>query len=308
MDNNMQNRIFLKIQEYLKPNPVIVWGSGATIPFGMPSMEDLKGALGITQVGNLEEILSEIGNVVEKETYEKLIYEAINKEDEEFKNRLVKGNDEIRPIQKLVNYFHNTHPRRLNIITTNYDCVLEYILSYHRLPFSDGFSGREFSTFELTNFNIPKHINLYKVHGSLRWHNGRYSYRNPMMDGIFPNDDKYRRASQEPYRTIISNADLAISDASCFLVVGFGFNDEHLTPKIDQAIGQRAKIVIITKKSTSSLNAKLQNAQSYVLIEEGDDSGKTKFSFNDGNQRVVEVLDGSYWRIEEFNEILYGKE
>ena len=309
MDNDRRNKVFSKVQEYLKPSPVIVWGSGATIPFGMPSMDDLKGALGITEAGNLEEILSEIGDTVEKEEYEKLIYEAINKEDEEFKNRLVKGSDEIRPIQKLVNYFYDSHPQQLNIITTNYDCVLEYILSYYGLPFSDGFSGREFSSFDSENFRLSKHINLYKVHGSLRWYNKRYSYRNPMMDGIFPNKDKYQRASQQPYRTLISNSDSAIKEASCFLVVGFGFNDDHLTPNIEEAIGQRSKkIVVITKKATKSLNDKLKLAQNYVLVEEGDKLGETKFSFNEGNQRVVEILGGSYWRIEKFNEILSGKE
>jgi hypothetical protein len=30
------------VQTFLKDPPLIVWGSGATIPFGLPSMEDLN--------------------------------------------------------------------------------------------------------------------------------------------------------------------------------------------------------------------------------------------------------------------------
>ena len=33
---------FCTIQEMLEKPPVIIWGSGATIPFGLPSMQDLN--------------------------------------------------------------------------------------------------------------------------------------------------------------------------------------------------------------------------------------------------------------------------
>ena len=39
--------IYKCLQDYLKDPPLVIWGSGATIGFGLPSMGDLK-----TEIGN----------------------------------------------------------------------------------------------------------------------------------------------------------------------------------------------------------------------------------------------------------------
>ena len=36
---------FKLVQQFLKSCPVIIWGSGATIPYGLPSMNDLQGKI-----------------------------------------------------------------------------------------------------------------------------------------------------------------------------------------------------------------------------------------------------------------------
>ena len=41
-NNSRKTEIFRLIQKFLKKPPVIIWGSGATIPYGLPSMDDLK--------------------------------------------------------------------------------------------------------------------------------------------------------------------------------------------------------------------------------------------------------------------------
>mgnify|MGYP006322241107 CR=1 FL=1 len=38
----VRERVFTVIQNYLKTPPVIIWGSGATVPFGLPSMNTLN--------------------------------------------------------------------------------------------------------------------------------------------------------------------------------------------------------------------------------------------------------------------------
>ena len=40
------NDIFKIIQDYLKEPPLVIWGSGATIGFGLPSMSRLKDEIG----------------------------------------------------------------------------------------------------------------------------------------------------------------------------------------------------------------------------------------------------------------------
>ena len=40
--------LFKHIQDYLVNPPLVIWGSGATIGFGLPSMSDLKIEIGNT--------------------------------------------------------------------------------------------------------------------------------------------------------------------------------------------------------------------------------------------------------------------
>lgn len=303
MNDGKRNELFQKVQRYLKPSPLIIWGSGGTIPFGMPSMEYLKKELEIKKAGNLETILSEVTDKDSISNYKKKIYESINKKDAELRKNIANEVSIIKPLEKLISYFYETHPKIINITTTNYDCVLEYIFSYANFPFSDGFSGREFSQFDPSNFKERNHINLYKVHGSLRWFQERYSYTNTMMDGIFPMKDKYEKSHQEPYRTLIGKSDEAIVKAKCFLAVGFGFNDEHITPKIQTSINMDKKIVVIAKKATKSIKDKLDKANS-IIIEEGDKKDTTQFSFKENGNPKTETLAGNYWKIEQFNQIL----
>ena len=314
-ENKLKNRLFSMVQDYLKPCPLIVWGSGATIPFGMPSMEELKRELNINEKGNLEDILSKVDCDKKRKEYEKKIFEVINSKDEDFRSRLNgKDPDFMKPVknvENLISHFYKAHPCLLNIITTNYDCILEYIFSYFDYSSSDGFTGREFSGFNESRFGNKKHINLYKVHGSLRWSNSLcrddkiyYSHYNNEMNAIFPGKNKYEKAHDEPFRTIIQKSDEAIKEAKCFLVIGFGFNDKHLTPKIDNKISiNNSSFVIVTKKATDSLKKELNKAKKYILIEKGKNTNTSQFSFKEKNKEEKKELQDEYWKIEKFNTI-----
>jgi hypothetical protein len=54
----------------------------------------------------------------------------------------------FKGIKTMISKFTDAHPQVLNIITTNYDRVLEYIMSYNDMPFTDGFNGKTLSIFE----------------------------------------------------------------------------------------------------------------------------------------------------------------
>src|SRR5690554_2969710 len=49
-ENEIKENVFKIIQNFLKKPPLVVWGSGATIPFGLPSM----GVLNETLKENIE--------------------------------------------------------------------------------------------------------------------------------------------------------------------------------------------------------------------------------------------------------------
>jgi hypothetical protein len=287
--------IFTLIQEYLKHCPVIVWGSGATIQYGMPSMSHLKEAIGITEDGNLEEILSKITDEPEIEKFETSIFRIINDADATFRDGITGYSTE--GLESLLSHFYKSHPQLINIITTNYDCVLEYLLERQRIPFSDGYRGRQFSTFSEANFKETEHVNLIKVHGSLRWCNSEYSYSNTSMNAIYPSSNKYRQAHRDPFRTLIHKSDTVISQAKAFLAVGFGFNDEHLTPKLEEAIRKQIPIVAVTKIATENTLEILDAAERYILITESD-AGRTNIRYKTADNHIQETeIEGSYWKI-----------
>ena len=89
---------------------------------------------------------------------------------------------------------------------------------------------------------------------------------NPLI--ISPGKNKYREAYENPYRDLIQKADTLIDNAESFLVIGFGFNDEHLTPKIKEKVNNGTPLVLITKEITNSCRNELERAQKYVLLEE----------------------------------------
>ena len=228
-DTENRGKIFKLVQDYLKPCPVIIWGSGGTIPFGMPSMQRLKRHLKIAEDGNIEEILANlIKNKEEKCGYKNKIFKFIDAHDKKLIKKIRTDGSILDPLNSIIKYCYCAHPNNLNIITTNYDCVLEYCLSVNKLPYSDGFSGREFSIFDKKNFKKQDCINVIKVHGSLRWTKNYYSYFNKDMEAILPTADKYKDSYNEPFRTLIRESEDIISESKSILSIGFGFNDEYL--------------------------------------------------------------------------------
>ena len=130
----------------------------------------------------------------------------------------------------LIEKFIEVHPQTVNIVTTNYDRVLEYVFSYYDFQYTDGFNGKILSTFNENLFG-DKRINIIKVHGSLNWFevNSEIRFMPSNTDCkipkiIVPGKNKYQRI-----RLTISGtntkADSLIKTACSFLVIGFGFND-----------------------------------------------------------------------------------
>lgn len=312
-----KDKIFKLIQDFLKTPPLIVWGSGATIPFGLPSMGDLNEKIKeeITEFDtNSDNLEIELG----KEKYQdvlpeikKVIWNELTKADLSVLNKLTTNDTtEFKGITALFESFLSAHPQKIDVVTTNYDRVLEYILSYNKINFTDGFIGKTLSGFNESLFGTENIINVIKVHGSLSWFNvdDEILYLNiedckynPQI--IAPGKNKYQEAYNSPYRELIQKADSAIKKAKSFLVVGFGFNDEHLTPKIKGQIRKGSPLVLITKKITSSTMEELQRANSYILLEEKN-GNITRVVINNNGDRYEEELEGSYWEVSNFTKII----
>ena len=313
--NKNQEQVFKIVQEFLRNPPVIIWGSGATIPYGLPSMGDLEEHLkreldGLDENTNLEDALGKIKEPTKIDQIRKLIRAEVLKKDLVCLEKSVRNENCFEAITKMIEKFYNAHPQKIDIVTTNYDRILEYALSKRSYNYTDGFTGKPLSKFSASSFGTRKIINLIKVHGSLNWaaYNDdtfflpcecKISELKYVM--ILPSKNKYKDAHEEPYRSLITKADEAIEAAQSFLVIGFGFNDEHLTPKIESKIKQDTPIVIITEKATNSCNSKLRNSSKHCLFEKNNDGTKIILRKHGESQEIG--LNKNYWQLNRFMEI-----
>ena len=153
-----KDELYSLIQKYLSITPVVIWGSGATASFGLPSMWDLKTELAktIPEIGtstdNLEiELGKEIYNSQISEI-KKIIWSSIQSANDNALKRLITNSEEFNGIRDMIQKFYENTPQILNIVTTNYDLLLEYTIGYHQIPYTTGFRGSELSSFNKDNF------------------------------------------------------------------------------------------------------------------------------------------------------------
>lgn len=318
MSKTEKDTIFELIQKFISNPPLVVWGSGATISYGMPSMSALNTEVGKvvpeydTKANNIEVELGNDKYIQYMPKIRSAIWDIMAKRDEQALALMVREPECYEAIKTLIEKILVPHPQRATIVTTNYDRVLERVMALNDIPFTDGFSGHDFSVYKEECLRVHrKGVLLLKVHGSLAWFkvgNSILHSERKINDEVViipPGKNKYREVWQEPYRDLVRYSDEAIDNAKCFLVVGFGFNDEHLTPKISNAVANGLPIVIVTKTITDTTRIEMARAQNCIFVEElNTDNTKTKFSIIKGNSSKEIILDGAYWKLGEFLTII----
>lgn len=311
------DEIFSTIQAYLQEPPLVIWGSGATIGFGLPSMAKLKDEIG-NSVSLFDkactDLEAELGNDIYEPVLPKIrtvIRDVVNEADLNAKKLLLNSADNYEGILRLTRFCYEPHPKVMNVVSTNYDRILEYVWGYYGFHFTDGFDQQELSEFDENNFKDKEIINLMKVHGSLNWFDIDHEVRKLSTDFGFdpvmipPGKNKYRTTHHSPYRELMQKSDDAIKKAPSYLVVGFGFNDEHITPLVSKRTKSGTPIVVVTMKVTTTTEQQLEKAKKVIYIEADTDINKSRFRIiENGNMVSDTVEDGRFWSLNKFMDIL----
>jgi len=181
-----KNESFTRIQKCLENVPVILIGTGGTIPLGIPGMEDLSKHL-ISQLDNkyktdivwesiaeklksgidLESALADV--IIAENLVNDIIVETWNllvRADLQIFAKSVLGRENLA-LSNLINKFYQMHPQRVNIITTNYDRVIEYACDQKRIRYDTRFQGGYIKYLSTAQIGIRDVVNIFKVHGSL---------------------------------------------------------------------------------------------------------------------------------------------
>lgn len=327
------------IQDWTNRVPLIVLGSGASVPFRLPSMwslgEHLKNSISFTEAEDIKqfEIFKETLNKgkdlestllqiqLRPNVLEKIIYETwslVNRHDIEAFEQLLEGKTEF-PLAELTTHLLQSAQRKVSIVTTNYDRLAEYAASFSNAFICTGFSQNFVGHFsksihkqDLTKLSGFKgQVNIWKVHGSLDWFKSeeesdrQLPYRTtiPMNHKpliVTPGLSKYYETQLEPFRTIFTEADNEIENATSYLCIGYGFNDIHVQPKLLAQIKSGKPIIVITKELTPKTKQSIIDAKckQYILIEEANGKDTRVYSSSFSGEQIIP--DVNYWSLSEY--------
>ncbi|ALA26696.1 SIR2 family protein [Piscirickettsia salmonis] len=316
-------------QKYYESAPVIILGSGASIPFGMSSMQALSTHLinsvrppenEINVWSGFSQLLEEgidLETALHKTSFSddllKLVvdntWKLINPQDIEAFNKSI-GMRDYFPLKRLISSMLHTAHKEIDIITTNYDRLVEYACEKAGYRHYTGFSyGYVRHLIDKDQLQSDRTVNIWKVHGSLDWfkdkngdtyglghteHIPEFSLSQIVTPGI----EKYKKTHLEPYRTIISQADKAIKKSSSYLCCGFGFNDEHIQEKlVEKCVRGDSIITVVTRDFTDAAKEFLfdKKVKSYLAIERGDSDGQSVIYSSQTTEKII--VDEDYWTL-----------
>jgi len=145
---------------------------------------------------------------------------------------------------------------RLKLFTTNYDLCFETAAARQGLVVLDGFSFSQPRLFDprFFSYDIVRRSQtgdgvgtpvegvflLCKLHGSVNWARSKDGYieavERPEPEDvcmIFPAKGKYQQSYIQPHLELVSQYLSALREPNtCLIIVGFGFNDDHLSEPI----------------------------------------------------------------------------
>ncbi len=330
----MSNTEFQKqAQDYHSKAPLIILGSGASAAHGMSGM----GALAAHLVAHTDTLGLSPAEIAAWERFCQVLRDGVDLEtalhqvdvSEELTGRIIKAtwslinSEDVRifrkslqnkamfPLGRLLGHMLRSSLSTINIVTTNYDRLAEYACEQERTHHYTGFTHGFFRQLAApTEITTARKVNIWKVHGSLDW------FKSPLedivglsnIDGVpdnyepqivTPGTQKYQRTHLEPYRSIINNADQAITAAKSYLCIGYGFNDEHIQPKLMvKCIRQNAPITIVTYELSAAAKKLILDgkAQNYLAIERGatDDQSVVYSSY----EKAPFTVDRNIWSLE----------
>lgn len=347
MTTEEKDRLFKSIQDIVNDNPVLVIGCGASMNYGIPGMWDLAMAIkaDFTRTPPISEeskncVNELVGKLDAKMGLEdamlsikctgevenrilEIVWNQIKPKDNEVFMDVIQSRSCLPLTDLLTHLIYNRADAGVNVVTTNYDCLIEYAASKTDAYVNCGCSQSHIGHF--IGFDNKNHlvklkdyegcVNIYKIHGSLDWlidNNGEMrSYPNltyipnemkPCI--ITPGTNKYERALEDPHRTLISSVDGLFKDASGYMCIGYGFNDKHIQPNLlKMAIERKKKILIVTKDLTEKIKSEvIAKAKNYIIVY-SDGANGTKFkSSSEANEMIDETTE--YWKLENFIAII----
>lgn len=257
-----------------------------------------------------------------EEHIRKITAQYIGNAEADVLSDIVKNNKELR-FSKYLNHF-NIRNNNFVVITTNYDRLIEYACEINGIRVDNLFVGKFLARFDpehskyLFCKNIVKRggktvaefaprVTVFKPHGCLSWH---------MVDGIpfsltqscfddaliiTPGINKYKEGYNAPFDTHRAKANAAIDSAQRYIIIGYGFGDDHLETHLVRQLKNGKPALILTHSLSEKTRDLISTCRNIIGICSKDtdnsavvtQSGETIFSnlnLWDLNEMLKEVF------------------
>ncbi|MBY5396406.1 SIR2 family protein [Rhizobium leguminosarum] len=129
-------------------------------------------------------------------------------------------------------------------------------------------------------FRYRERVNVYKPHGSLDWYHRegkpvRYMGDLPLPRLIItPGLNKFRNGYESPFDRHRERANSSIDKANRFLVLGYGFNDDHLETHLTPRIRAGIPTLLLTHALSENARKLARDNANVIAIEHGSCDGK----------------------------------
>jgi hypothetical protein len=196
------------------------------------------------------------------------VIEAIEPAEDKVLTEVVNGTRTLRFTRLLQ---HLLKPDEgIPVLTTNYDRLIEAACEAAKLPVDTMFDGATLGWHDEKESRASllravglhgrtvrkrrrKHVRIFKPHGSLDWYetpNGPVRYSGSLRVQrllITPGRKKLRRGYDSPFDVHREMANRLVDEAGRFLILGYGFNDDHLETRLARRVGEGVKTLILCR-------------------------------------------------------------
>ena len=204
---------------------------------------------------------------------------------------------------------------RLKLFTTNYDLCFETAAGRQGSVVLDGFSLSEPRYFDPQFFlyDIVRRptsgdeigtplegvFHLYKLHGSVNWSRvddgGIEVKASPTPESaalIYPAKGKYQQSYIQPHLELISRYLAALREPNtCLIVVGFGFNDDHLSEPILTAVktNPHLRLIVVDQFARKQTEDSEVWKTIFSWAERGEDVWLINASFSEFSEMMPDL-------------------
>lgn len=338
----------IHLQGFIRKRPMLIVGTGLSLSMGLPGMgqllehlerkipelsngnssisEEWESCVKLIKELGFEEGLNEI--TICDELLELIVNETaelVHTKDLEAFRSIPNLQLSDFPFAKLLKHLIDSLPpdnQTLNVITPNYDHLVEYACDLINVDCCTGFKGTyllKFDPANLRNDNYRIHpvpdrkgnikfkkvprVRLLKPHGSLHWQKvGEETYESfQKISGakrviITPGSTKFKSSLTDSimnfHREMANNC---IQNSNSLIIIGYGFNDVHLQTVLQERLRAGLECLILTKWLSPYARKLISTHKQIFALEEAEHL-KTKWYFN----QQEGIWDDPVWSLQQF--------